>query len=64
VARPNLAVEFERAAAQTPDATLVVQADRAVPHGDVVAIMSAAMDAGLQRVSIATRPTDREVPGE
>lgn len=62
VARPNLVVEFERAAVQTPDATLVVQADRAVPHGDVVAVMSAAMDAGLQRVAIATRPSDREVP--
>lgn len=60
VARANLVVEFERAAAQVPDATLIVQADRAVPHGDVVAIMSAAMDAGLQRVAIATRPIGQE----
>ena len=38
------------------DATLIIQSDRRVPHGSVVAIVNLAMDAGALRVNMATRP--------
>jgi biopolymer transport protein ExbD len=38
---------------------LVIKADKQVPHGTVVQIMSLAIEAGIPSINIATRP---EVP--
>ncbi len=63
VARPNLKVEFERVLAEYPDAVLIVQADRAVSHGEVVSVMSMAREAGVRHLTIATRPVREDLGG-
>ncbi len=52
---PRLAEAFEAAAAETPGAPLIIEADERVPHGAVVAAWNAALGAGISEVSIATR---------
>ena len=51
---------FRKSLAQSlrkhPDAALIIQADRRVPHGSVLAIMNQAMDVGMRRVNMATQP--------
>jgi biopolymer transport protein ExbD len=42
-------------AARHPDAELVIQADRDVPHGTVVRLMNMAREVGIHRVSLALR---------
>ena len=49
----------EAAARGTGPQELVIKADRQVPHGTVVQIMSLAIEAGIPSINIATRP---EVP--
>ncbi len=44
-----------RQAQRDPDATLVIEADARVRHGDLVRIYNIATAAGLQRVVLATR---------
>ncbi len=44
-----------------PRLVVVVNADREVPHGQVVAVMDAARQAGAQRLAIAV---EAEAPGE
>jgi biopolymer transport protein ExbD len=39
-----------------PDASLVIQADQRIPQGTVVDIMNMALETGIRRVNIATRP--------
>ena len=39
-----------------PDASLVIQSDQRVVQGTIVGIMNMALDVGIQRVQIATRP--------
>jgi len=39
-----------------PDASLVLEADRRVPHGTVVNIMDMALDVGVRQVNLAVRP--------
>lgn len=43
-------------AAQFPRQELVIKADRQVPHGTVVQIMSLALEAGVTAINWATRP--------
>ncbi|MFN2165123.1 MAG: ExbD/TolR family protein [Anaerolineae bacterium] len=47
---------LERRARELGETYLVVQADRRVPHGSVMRLVSLADDAGLKRVNVATRP--------
>jgi len=47
------------AAGQFPRQELIIKADRQVPHGTVVQVMSLALEAGITAVNWATRP---EIP--
>lgn len=44
------------AAAQSRNQELIVKADRQVPHGTVIQVMSIALEAGISAVNLATRP--------
>lgn len=39
-----------------PDAILVIQADRRVPHGTVMNIINLALEVGIKKVNVAERP--------
>ncbi len=43
-----------KAAKRNPDVVLIIEADKNVLHGDVVAAWNAALEAGISEVSIAT----------
>jgi biopolymer transport protein ExbD len=43
---------------------LIIKADKQVPHGTVVQIMTLAVEAGIPSVNIATRPEMPLQPGE
>ncbi len=64
VARNSLSEEIRARLAARPDLIVVVNADRSVRHGEVVAAMDAAKRAGAARMAIATEPTPRESGGE
>ena len=49
-----LASAFMSAYGENPSALVVIRADLGVSHGDVVGVMDAARDAGLERLAIAT----------
>ena len=51
----ELAAKIASLAERDEDATVIVQADREVPHGKVVGVLDAAKSAGLKSVAIATR---------
>lgn len=51
----GLEEEFAERAAGHDNADLVVQADADIPHGTVMNIVSRALNAGFQRVSLAAR---------
>ena len=46
-----------------PEGTLILRADRDVPHGEVVRVMDVAKQAGASRIAIATEPA-RPAAGE
>jgi biopolymer transport protein ExbD len=48
------ALEVEAKKSRNPE--LIIKADRQVPHGTMVKIMSLAFEAGIPAVNIATRP--------
>jgi biopolymer transport protein ExbD len=52
---PRLAGALEAAAFAHPGAPLIIEADKRVSHGTVVAAWNAALSAGISEVSIATR---------
>ncbi len=54
----QLKLEFQKAARETKDPRLIIEADIGVPFGKVVDIMSFAMDEGLYNQAIATRPKE------
>ena len=39
-----------------PDVDLVIEADRKVPYGTVVEVMNMALEVGVRRVNLATKP--------
>lgn len=43
-----------------PEGTLILRADRDVPHGQVVRVMDVAKQAGAGRIAIATEPLRRD----
>lgn len=53
----SLPVALEKAVADFPAATLIIEADERVAHGSVVEAWNAALAAGISEVSIATRIT-------
>jgi len=55
----RLAAVFQLARERSRDAVVLVQADRGVPHGRVVAVMDLARRNGLERLAIATRAEPR-----
>ena len=48
--------ELARAAGRPGGRQLLLLADRLVPHGDVVALVNLAREAGIQRVNAAIKP--------
>jgi biopolymer transport protein ExbD len=54
----QLKLELQKAARETKDPRLIIEADIGVPFGKVVDIMSLAMDEGLYNQAIATRPKE------
>lgn len=55
----DLRKSLRTAAHQFPRQELIIKADRQVPHGIVVQVMSLALEAGITAVNWATRP---EIP--
>jgi len=53
-----------QAAGQQRVQELIIKADKQVPHGTVVQIMTLAVEAGIPSVNIATRPEMPLQPGE
>jgi biopolymer transport protein ExbD len=47
---------LQTAAQQSHNQELIIKADRQVPHGTVIQIMSIALEAGVSAVNLATRP--------
>ncbi len=47
---------LQTAAQRGRDRELIIKADRQVPHGTVVELMSMAIEAGISAINIATRP--------
>jgi biopolymer transport protein ExbD len=52
----SLRKSLHLAAGQFPRKELIIKADRQVPHGTVVQVMSLALEAGITAVNWATRP--------
>jgi biopolymer transport protein ExbD len=52
----GLQKSLQAAAQRGRNQELVVKADREVPHGTVVQVMSMAIEAGIAAINIATRP--------
>ena len=48
--------ELHAAATQSRNQELIIKADRQIPHGTVIQIMSIALEAGISAVNLATRP--------
>ncbi|UCE19856.1 MAG: biopolymer transporter ExbD [Gemmatimonadota bacterium] len=56
----NLEELFKRAVPSLEEKTLVIKADKHVPHGDVVAVMDMAKLSGLEKLVIATKVKSNE----
>jgi biopolymer transport protein ExbD len=56
----RLAALLDEARSRSPETTVLIQADRGVPHGRVVGVMDLARRHGLERLAIATRAADAE----
>lgn len=55
----NLEELFEQAIPSMEEKTLVIKADKHVPHGDVVKVMDMAKLSGLEKLVIATKSKSR-----
>jgi biopolymer transport protein ExbD len=55
----KLATVFQQARERSRETTVLVQADKGVPHGRVVAVMDLARRNGLERLAIATKAEQR-----
>jgi biopolymer transport protein ExbD len=60
VTRNELAEALQHERVKRPDAQVVINADRQVPHGAVITVLDAVREAGLQRVSFQTEPATHE----
>jgi len=57
-----LTKSLRRAIGQNPNATLIIEADKRVPHGDIISAWNAAQEAGITTISIATQPPKPPTP--
>ncbi len=55
VAIDRLAEQLKRSIAENEEPTLVLRADKSVPHGLVVTVMDLAKQAGIKRLVVATQ---------
>lgn len=62
VTMDTLPQALRQASAGRPDPLVVLQADRQVPHGAVVAVLDAVRQAGLRNVSFQTEPAEDATP--
>jgi biopolymer transport protein ExbD len=51
---------LKKAARESPEGMVIIQADERVPHGNVVEVMDVAKTSGFNKLAIATRPKERE----
>ncbi len=58
---PALRQSLQSEATKTRSQELIIKADRNVPHGTVIELMSIALEAGISAVNLATRP---EMPNQ
>jgi len=58
----TLVQSLKRAVGRNPNATLIIEADKRVSHGDVIAAWNAAQEAGISTISIATQPPNPPAP--
>jgi biopolymer transport protein ExbD len=56
----NLRERMKLTARDAPDTVIVLNADRDVKHGLVVAVMGVVKKAGLERLAIASKPTEKK----
>ena len=56
----NLRERMKLTARDAPDTVIVLNADRDVKHGVVVAVMGVVKKAGLERLAIASKPTEKK----
>ena len=56
----GLSEQLRQERTRRPDAQIVINADRQVPHGAVIGVLDLVRDAGLQRVSFHTEPSADE----
>jgi biopolymer transport protein ExbD len=47
---------LDKVARENPDAVVIIRADENTTHGNVVAVMEAAKNSGLNKLAIATKP--------
>ena len=51
---------LKKAARESREGMVIIQADERVPHGKVVEVMDVAKTAGFSKLAIATRPKERK----
>ena len=51
---------LKKAARESREGMVIIQADERVPHGKVVEVMDVAKTAGFYKLAIATRPKERK----
>jgi biopolymer transport protein ExbD len=54
--REQLAGRIRARAALEPRREILLLADRRIPHGDVMAVVNLAREAGISRVNVSTKP--------
>jgi len=63
VSEDALRTELKRAVQKDPGTTVIIKADRAVEHGEVVRVMDLAKRIGLYKRAVATEGTRHKRPG-
>jgi biopolymer transport protein TolR len=64
IALPDLRDKLEAIGREKPDRALLLRADRNVPYGDVVRVIAAIKEAGIQKLGMVTEPApDAASPG-
>ena len=53
---PDLRAKLEAIGREKPDRALLLRADRSVPYGDVVRVIAAIKEAGIQKLGMVTEP--------
>lgn len=59
MAAPDLATKLQAILREQPDRNVYLRADEAVPYGDVMRVIGALREAGVQRLGMITEPPAR-----